>query len=204
MRQRSPLCVRSVQEPLWPSRGAACRSRSAVASATTASRSAPPSPFQRGQSTAYISWRTYQPSRVTGAALTGSTIARARGPVKGTSQAAASALERAGMPSAPPDRRAAAAAGLLRRVFASLEAPLTFRLWDGTTARVGTAGESGCAVVFRSRGAFRRIVRRPTSLRFGEAYIDGELDIEGDIFAAMRAASAIERLRVPLGVRLAV
>src|SRR5881396_2377851 len=104
------------------------------------------------------------------------------------------------MPSAPPDRRAAVAAGLLRRVFASLEAPLTFRLWDGTTACVGRTGESGFALVFRSRGAFRRIVRRPTSLRFGEAYIGSE----GDIFAAMRAASAIERLRVPLGTRLAV
>jgi len=108
------------------------------------------------------------------------------------------------MPSAPPDRRAAAAAGLLRRVFASLEAPLTFRLWDGTTACVGGTGESGFALVFRSRGAFRRIVLRPTSLRFGEAYIGGEVDIEGDIFAAMRAANAIERLRVPLGTRLAV
>ena len=96
------------------------------------------------------------------------------------------------MSSAPPDRRAAAAAGLLRRVFASLDAPLAFRLWDGTTTCVGTTG------------AFRRIVRRPTSLRFGEAYIGGEVDIEGDIFAAMRAASAIERLRVPLGTRLAV
>jgi len=44
------------------------------------------------------------------------------------------------MPSAPPDRRVVAAAGLLRRVFASLEAPLTFRLWDGTTACVGGTG----------------------------------------------------------------
>src|SRR2546428_7572686 len=108
------------------------------------------------------------------------------------------------MSSAPADRRAAAAAGLLRRVFASLEAPLTFRLWDGTTTCVGGTGESGFAVVFRSRRAFRRIVRWPTSLRFGEAYIDGEVDIEGDIFAAMRVANAIERLRVPLGARLAV
>jgi cyclopropane-fatty-acyl-phospholipid synthase len=108
------------------------------------------------------------------------------------------------MPLAPPDRRAAAAAGLLRRVFASLEAPLIFHLWDGTTARVGARGESGFAVVFRSRRAFRRIVLRPTSLRFGEAYIDGEIDIEGDLFAAMRTANAIENLRVPLGTRLAV
>ena len=108
------------------------------------------------------------------------------------------------MPSALPDRRAAAAAGLLRRVFASCEAPLTFRLWEGTTARVGAAGENDFAVVFRSRNAFRRIVRRPTPLRFGEAYIEGHIDIEGNVFAAMRAAHAIEHLHVPLGTRLAV
>src|SRR5437899_4082486 len=108
------------------------------------------------------------------------------------------------MPSAPPDRRAAAAAGLLRRIFASLDAPLTFRLWEGTTARVGGRGESAFALVFRSRRALRRILQRPTPLRFGEAYIDGDLDIEGDLFAAMRAANAIEHLRVPLGTRLAV
>src|SRR5438034_34807 len=93
MRQRSALCPRSVQQPLSPSTGAACRSRSAVASATIASRSAAPSAFQRGQSTAYIEWRTYQPSRVTGAALTRGTIARARGHLKGASQDPASALE---------------------------------------------------------------------------------------------------------------
>ena len=108
------------------------------------------------------------------------------------------------MPSAPPDRRAAVAARLLRRVFASIEAPLAFRLWDGTTARVGGTGESGFAVVFRSRRAFRRILRHPTPLRFGEAFIDGDIDIEGDVFAAMRAAQSIEDLRVPFGRRLAV
>src|SRR5436190_14891158 len=102
-----------------------------------------------------------------------------------------------------PVMATARAADLLRRVFAEATVPLAFRLWDGTTVRVG-AGESPFAVVFGSPGAFRRILRRPTPLRFGEAYIDGELDIEGDFFAAMRAASAIERLRVPLGVRLAV
>src|SRR5437667_11410232 len=93
MRQRSPLGPWSVQQPLSPPAGAACRSRSAVASATIASRSAAPSAFQPGQSIAYISWRTYQPSRVTGAALTRRTIARARGHLKGASQDPASALE---------------------------------------------------------------------------------------------------------------
>jgi cyclopropane-fatty-acyl-phospholipid synthase len=108
------------------------------------------------------------------------------------------------MPLAPPDRRVATAVGLLRRVFAPLAAPLTFRLWDGTETRVGGRGESGFAVVFSTRPIFRRILRRPTPLRFGEAYIAGEIDIEGDVFAAMRVATEIEHLRVPLGTKLAV
>src|SRR5207249_8916816 len=66
------------------------------------------------------------------------------------------------MPSAPPDRRAAVAAGLLRRVFASLEAPLTFRLWDGTTACVGSTGawrlaRAGARVTVLDAARFPRV-----------------------------------------------
>jgi cyclopropane-fatty-acyl-phospholipid synthase len=102
------------------------------------------------------------------------------------------------------DQRAATALGLLRRVFATVGTPITFRLWDGSAASVGAGGESPFAIVFRSPAVFRRLLRRPTPLRFGEAYIGGEIDIEGDLFAAMGAANAIEKLRVPLGTRLAV
>jgi cyclopropane-fatty-acyl-phospholipid synthase len=97
-----------------------------------------------------------------------------------------------------------AAVRLLRRVFAPLPTALVFRLWDGTTTRVGTPGDSAFTVVFRTPRVFRRILRRPTPLRFGEAYIAGELDIEGDMFAAMSVATDIEALRVPLGTKLAV
>ncbi len=103
----------------------------------------------------------------------------------------------------PADRHAALAAGLIRRVFRAIQTPLAFRLWDGTAVDVGPT-ESPFAVVFRSRGVFRRVFRRPTPLRFGEAYIEGELDIEGDMFAAMRAADAIEHVRLPLGTRVTV
>jgi cyclopropane-fatty-acyl-phospholipid synthase len=106
-------------------------------------------------------------------------------------------------PARPLDRRVRVAANLLQRVFAAVAVPLGFRLWDGTPVSVGD-GESAFAVVFGSREVFRRVLLRPTPLRFGEAFIAGELDIEGDILAAMRAADAIERLRVPLGTRLAV
>jgi cyclopropane-fatty-acyl-phospholipid synthase len=102
------------------------------------------------------------------------------------------------------DRRATAARELLRRVFAFTTAPLRFRLWDGTTVDVGGAGPAGFTVVLRSWAVLRRLLRRPTPLRFGEAYIGGAIDIEGDVFAAMSVANALERMRVPLGTRLRV
>jgi cyclopropane-fatty-acyl-phospholipid synthase len=91
---------------------------------------------------------------------------------------------------------------ILRRVFAAVRTPIRFRLWDGTVVDVGPA-ESRFAIVFRSPGVFRRILRDPTPLRFGEAYIAGEIDIEGDILDAMRVADDIEHVRVPLSTRVA-
>lgn len=96
-----------------------------------------------------------------------------------------------------------AAARLLERIFAPVGVPLAFRLWDGTTVHAGARGEAGFAVVFHSPRVLRRCLRHPSSLAFGEAYIDGDLDIEGDLFAAMESAAPIEHLQVPLRTRLA-
>jgi cyclopropane-fatty-acyl-phospholipid synthase len=96
------------------------------------------------------------------------------------------------------------AARILERVFAPIVQPLRFRLWDGTTVRVGGKGESEFEIVFRSPEVFRRILRQPTPLRFGEAFIGGEIDIEGDVFSAMQAATEVEELRLSLGTRLAL
>ena len=101
------------------------------------------------------------------------------------------------------DALAARAAGVLARVFRPLGVPIAFRLWDGTTTRVGPDG-GGVIIVFHSRRVFRRLLLRPTSRRFGEAFIAGELDIEGDVFAAAVAGNRLEQLRLPLGTRLAL
>jgi cyclopropane-fatty-acyl-phospholipid synthase len=93
---------------------------------------------------------------------------------------------------------------ILERVFAPITQPLRFRLWDGTAVRVGGRGESHFEIVFRSAEVFRHILRHPTPLRFGEAFIDGGIDIEGDMFAAMQAATEVEDLRLSLGTRLAI
>ena len=39
---------------------------------------------------------------------------------------------------------------------------------------------------------------------FAEAYVDGSIDIEGDLFDAMSVANSIEEIRVPFVERLRV
>ncbi len=95
------------------------------------------------------------------------------------------------------------AAAILQSVFAPLDVPIAFRLWDGTTVQAG-ADDAPVTVVFRSPRMFRRLLLHPTSRRFGEAFIAGNIDIEGDVFAATAVGNRLEQLRLPLGTRLAL
>jgi hypothetical protein len=87
------------------------------------------------------------------------------------------------------------AAEILRRLFGHLEGGLAFRLWDGT--RVALGGDPPvCTVVMHRPETFIRLVRDPTPLNFAEAYVESAIDIEGDLFAAMTIANAVEEIRV--------
>jgi cyclopropane-fatty-acyl-phospholipid synthase len=99
------------------------------------------------------------------------------------------------------DVAARRAGTLLTRVFEPTGLPVSFRLWDGTQVDVG--GPAPFALVFRSRDIFRHLLLSPTPLRFGEAYIEGDVDIEGDFFAAMEVGQRLESIRPSLGTRLA-
>jgi cyclopropane-fatty-acyl-phospholipid synthase len=93
------------------------------------------------------------------------------------------------------------AAGILRRVFDRVETGFAFRLWDGTLVALGHGAPACTAVVHRPE-TFVRLMRDPTPLNFAEAYVDGALDIEGDLFAGMKVADAMEEIRLPLRERL--
>ena len=41
-----------------------------------------------------------------------------------------------------------------------------------------------------------RLIRDPSTLNFAEAYVEGAIDLEGDLFAAMRIADSIEKIRL--------
>ena len=95
------------------------------------------------------------------------------------------------------------AASILREIFEVLAASFAFRLWDGTDVLLGK-GPPRFTVVLHAPRTFARLIRDPSPLNFAEAFVDGAIDIEGDLFAAMDVANAIEDLKVPLSVRLRV
>ncbi len=69
--------------------------------------------------------------------------------------------------------------------------PRTFdvRLWDGT--RLAFASDPSFTVILRSPGALRRMVRLPLELSLAEAFIRGELDIEGDLVSAFHVFNSM-------------
>jgi cyclopropane-fatty-acyl-phospholipid synthase len=85
------------------------------------------------------------------------------------------------------------------------EVPFGFavRLWNGAQIHLGPKGEP-FTLVFRNREIFRRLVLRPNTLRFAVAFADGDIDVEGDLFTALRLANRVEALRLGLRDRLAI
>jgi cyclopropane-fatty-acyl-phospholipid synthase len=73
------------------------------------------------------------------------------------------------------------------------DAPVQFRGYDGS--RAGPDG-APATVVVRSPRALRRLVAAPNELGFGRAYVAGEIDLDGDIFAVLALQDRLEDLRV--------
>jgi cyclopropane-fatty-acyl-phospholipid synthase len=103
-----------------------------------------------------------------------------------------------GLPRTISARRAA---GILRQVFERIPTGFAFRLWDGTSVEVGHGAPVVTAVI-REPATFIRLVRDPSPLNFAEAYVEGALDIEGDLFAGMKVADAMEDIRLSTVDRL--
>jgi cyclopropane-fatty-acyl-phospholipid synthase len=68
------------------------------------------------------------------------------------------------------------------------EAPFTVEYWTGETAEYGR-GQPAFRLCLRSQAAVRRILR-DGALGFGEAYMDDEIEVEGDLQALLRFQNA--------------
>jgi cyclopropane-fatty-acyl-phospholipid synthase len=67
--------------------------------------------------------------------------------------------------------------------------PIRIRAWDGSS--IGPADAP--TFVIRHRRALRRLLWKPGEMGLARAYVAGELDIEGDIFAALGAVQQVMR-----------
>ena len=110
-------------------------------------------------------------------------------------------MGRAPEPLGEPARAAIAAA--LGRLIGGLGTGLRVRLWDGSELRLGE-GAPAFTLVVRDRDTFRRIFRSTRTHGLAEAFVAGCVDLEGDLFAALRLAGALEGRRLRLVDRLAL
>ncbi|MDF3301325.1 SAM-dependent methyltransferase [Streptomyces tropicalis] len=96
-------------------------------------------------------------------------------------------------PDAPRGLRPGAAHRLATLARDALGGPLPVRLraWDGSEA--GPA--DGPVVVLRSRRALRRLLWEPGELGLAQAYVTGEIDVEGDLAEGLRTMWAAARER---------
>ena len=108
--------------------------------------------------------------------------------------------------SALAHRRAEQTAALLKRLFHSFNGALSMRLWSGITLRLGNAPADGLeprfTLVFRSPGVLRSMILGRDRLRLAEAYFRGDLDIDGDFFAALGLKDHLNDIRLCLRDRL--
>jgi cyclopropane-fatty-acyl-phospholipid synthase len=71
--------------------------------------------------------------------------------------------------------------------------PVAVELHDGTV--LGPA-DSPARLIFRSPDAFRRLLTAPGELGFARAYVAGELDVEGDVYAALALQERLSAARL--------
>ncbi len=83
---------------------------------------------------------------------------------------------------------------------------LTLRLWNGANLQVGAADactpESSFALVFRTPEVVCSAVLGRDPLRLAEAYFRGDMDIEGDFFAALHLKDHLQELQMSVGEQI--
>lgn len=88
-------------------------------------------------------------------------------------------------------------AGVLEPLFHG-DLPVRIVAWDGSSA----GPPDGPALIIRSRKALRRLLWNPGELGLAQAYVTGEIDVEGDLVEGFRAVWNVVRSRNLDPVRL--
>ena len=91
---------------------------------------------------------------------------------------------------------------LVESIFGTPEPPLRVRFWDGSQLGGNREPVDDAVLVLRSPNALRRLLYAPGELGFGRAYVAGEIDIEGDIYAVLDLRRLLGGVRDHVEVKL--
>jgi cyclopropane-fatty-acyl-phospholipid synthase len=91
---------------------------------------------------------------------------------------------------------------IVNQLYSDLPASFAVRFWDGKTVRYGE--EPLFTLVFNDQDAFRRLLLFPDALTAGEAFIKKQIDIEGDIFGALRLKDHFENVNLTIAEKVKI
>jgi SAM-dependent methyltransferase len=103
----------------------------------------------------------------------------------------------------PPTRDARLAIEILARLFRTYPRSLAIRVWSGETLGIGQ-GPPEFTLVFEAATPLRDLVLGRGALRLAEAYFRGDVDVEGDLGAALALKDYLEGAPVPARDRIAL
>ncbi|HXE05728.1 MAG TPA: class I SAM-dependent methyltransferase, partial [Bryobacteraceae bacterium] len=81
--------------------------------------------------------------------------------------------------------------------------PFEVRLWDGWRWSWRPGQSPACTIVVADPAALAALLAKPNELTLGEAFIDGSLDVEGDLFSVFAVAEHLFNLPRALKRRIA-
>ncbi|MGZ4540810.1 MAG: class I SAM-dependent methyltransferase [Blastococcus sp.] len=87
----------------------------------------------------------------------------------------------------------------LLRQLVGVDLPYRLRCWDGSE---NGPADAPATVVLRSRRALRTLLWQPDELGLARAYVAGDLDVDGDMFAVLGAPQLVGRLAGNEGLTL--
>lgn len=102
------------------------------------------------------------------------------------------------------DPMADTALSIIDDLFSRVE-PCDFaiRLWDGATWGPTPGCEAAFTLVLCEPGALRRLLLKPTEENFARSYVEGVLDLEGDLEATVPASRRLLGLKLSIREKLA-
>jgi len=78
---------------------------------------------------------------------------------------------------------------VFRKLFSGYEGPaFAVRFWDGWTWCSSQSAKPHCIIVLNNAHALRRLAGAPSEITLGEAFIHGDVDLEGDPFSVFAPA----------------